>query len=482
MGSLAFTIAGENLMAHRVSGATQDRIIWYLGPLLHWFADNWVALFHEEHFSWPERSEDAAAAVCNRAIARFAAIGAAVARSLDSAEAWYRRHGLFSAASGGPFPDIFLRRFADDAELSWTAAPPPFAPEDFTFETEPGFARFAVADVAEPLWEMLSWARDNPPVLNTEAFRDDWTNLAGKVDALDHIAPERFNAADVAEALLARVRASFDAKGRNDLVTPDIARGARYVIAEAPAVAMFGGLSVNLSDDDITTLRDALIASANGETSEHLRHLIENAPLRGNPWQGGYDLAEDFLSQLEKDRIDISSEGFVDVREICKCLNISVSQTEFDTEAIRGVALAGTGFAPSIMVNTRSAYNRNEDGRRFTIAHELCHIVHDQSRARRLAHTSGPWAAPGIEKRANAFAAWLLMPPRLLQQHIDTETPIHVDRLQEIASSIRVADTALVLHLFNLAFIDEVEREGLRSALNQANPPHGVVSRRKGSG
>ncbi len=465
MGALVFTLAGENLMAHRIQNYFQDRLVWYLGPLLHWLADNWVPLFHEEHFPWPEQSEDAAAAVCTRAIARFASVGPAATGSLNAAEAWYHRHGLASAASGGLFRDIFLRRFADDVELSWTTAPPPFAPEGFTFETEPGFARLPVSDVAEPLWQMLCWVKENPPALDTPAFNADWRALAEKIDSLNNIEPERINAADVAEALLVRVRASFQEKGRDDLLEPEISPSAPYATAEAPAVAMFGGLSVNLSTHDINILRDVLIASTNGGTSLRLRDLIENTPLRDKPWQDGYDLAEDLLDCLEEENFQIAPRGFVDIRSLCGHLDIDISQKEFDTEAIRGVALAGAGFSPSIIVNTRSPYNHNEDGRRFTIAHELCHILHDQSRAQRLAHASGPWASRGIEKRANAFAAWLLMPPRLLQQHVQSNAPMAADRLRTIAGALHVADTALVQHLFNVALISEDERERLRSEL-----------------
>jgi hypothetical protein len=259
MGALTLIVAGTNLTAHRVGAQAQDKLVWYLGPLLHWLAENWVPLLHEERFPWPERSEDAAAEVCSRAIARFAAVGPTMADSLTAAEAWYRRHGLASAAAGGLFPDIFLRRFADDAELSWTAVSPPFAPEGFTFETEAGFARLAVADVAEPIWQLLHWVKDNPPALETPAFRTDWEALVTKIDALAHLAPERFNAVVVAEALLMRVRASFHAKGRDDLLRPDLGHHGLYVEAEAPAVAMFGGLSVDLSDADIAVLGPVVI-------------------------------------------------------------------------------------------------------------------------------------------------------------------------------------------------------------------------------
>jgi hypothetical protein len=130
MGELKINVAGASLTAHRVQGHPREGLVWYLGPLLHWLADNWVALFNEERFSWPEKSAGSAVEVCNRAIARLSNIDSAH-DNLKVAEAWYKRHGIANAAAGGLFPDIFIRRFADDVEISWTAVPPPFAPRGF---------------------------------------------------------------------------------------------------------------------------------------------------------------------------------------------------------------------------------------------------------------------------------------------------------------------------------------------------------------
>ena len=81
------------------------------------------------------------------------------------------------------------------------------------------------------------------------------------------------------------------------------------------------------------------------------------------------------------------------------------SRTEeiaLETGSIRGVALAGEGFSPRIAINLTHVYNTNEEGKRFTIGDEPCHVPFDRIRARRIAHVSGAWAAPGIERRANA--------------------------------------------------------------------------------
>ena len=157
IGTLALTVAGRNLMSHRVQDHSQDSICWFLGPLFHWFAENWISLFHEEHFAWPESSAEAAATACELAIARTAG-----EESLEASQQWYFRHGISAGASGGLFPDMFLRRFSDDIELSWTGAAPAFAPDGFAFISDPGRAYLPLEDVALPLWQMLLWVKDNP--------------------------------------------------------------------------------------------------------------------------------------------------------------------------------------------------------------------------------------------------------------------------------------------------------------------------------
>ena len=87
------------------------------------------------------------------------------------------------------------------------------------------------------------------------------------------------------------------------------------------------------------------------------------------------------------------------------------------------------------------------------MAHELCHILFDRSRARSLAHSSTPWASPSVEQRANAFAAMLLMPPtraRLAYSGDLTELKQEVGRL---ADKLKVSRGALKRHLAN---IDEI--------------------------
>ena len=145
-------------------------------------------------------------------------------------------------------------------------------------------------------------------------------------------------------------------------------------------------------------------------------------------------------------------------------LGIEVRQTQLSTDTIRGVALAGGGFGPTILLNTASIYNAAEDGRRFTLAHELCHILFDRTRARRVTIASGPWVAPGIEKRANAFAAYLLMPATLVRRLLPVSGRVDREHIVSAAQALHVSETALVEHAYNLDLIGEWDRERLRAS------------------
>ena len=116
------------------------------------------------------------------------------------------------------------------------------------------------------------------------------------------------------------------------------------------------------------------------------------------------------------------------------------------------------------MINVTHVFNTNEDGKRFTIGHELCHILFDRTRAQRIAHVSGSWAPPGIERRANAFAAYLLMPRDLVVRNLERGARIDGEETRRIAALLHVNESALVEHLFNIDLIDYVEREQLRTA------------------
>ena len=96
-------------------------------------------------------------------------------------------------------------------------------------------------------------------------------------------------------------------------------------------------------------------------------------------------------------------------------------------------------------------------GLRFTLAHELCHLLFDRSVGQRLAVASGPWAPPSLEQRANAFAAMLLMPTKVVRSVVaDMNEPIATEQgVLSVASRLHTGFLSTLRHLRNLGFVDD---------------------------
>ena len=460
IGDLRITVADQVITRSRRGAAHQAHIGWYLSPLLDWLASNWAALLHEEDFAWPERSGAPAVVACHQALDKWIGARDSTGRSqYKHVQAWYLRHGMRSAAEGGLFPDIFIRRFLDDIEVSWSSEAPLFAPDGFAFVSEPGVARLRVDDVAVPLWGALIWAAEEAPMLDGPD-RELWQALSTKIKRIADTDEMTLDRVYADGHILELARDSLARIGRAELLAGHISNLGPFVAELSPAVAMFGGVSPSLGQRDVDFLCQLLADRSSGHDGENLANLVKSnrsVPL-GIPHEDGYSFAEDILSEVGLP----DSREWIDIRLIVESLGIEIQERQLDTDSIRGVALAGADFSPVILINTASFYNASEYGKRFTLAHELCHVIYDRTRARRVTHVSGPWVAPGIERRANAFAAYMLMPRELVMRNWHNELDSVV--FSEFANRLHMNETALIEHLYNLDLIDEIARERLRAS------------------
>ena len=465
MGQLTIRVAGRNVAATALGGEQQPYVGWYLGPLLDWLATNWAALLHEERMPWPNPRGVPAATACNHALEKWTtADDSHGRRHYANAQDWYFRHGIRSAAAGGIFPDMFIRRMADDIELSWSGRPMAFTQEGLAFESGAGRALLPVAEVAGAILQTLDWAVAHPPK-SPASYQDDIAALRSKVASLRRIEYSELVHNCVPQAVLVKVEDAFAAIDRTALLKGGgAANDAPYIAELPPAVAMFGGVSPDLGTRDVERLRDHIVEAQGGHDSERLAALV--ADRHGNaldvPYRDGHRFADELLEDVVP-----PDDGFVDVRAMCEHLGVEIHEDKLETDSIRGVAIAGDGFSPRIVVNQTHYFNRNESGKRFSVAHELCHVLFDRTRARRLAHvSSGPWAAQGIEQRANAFAAHLLMPRALVLKRLQDANRINREDVQHLARGLRVNWSALLPHLSSLDLIDAARREQLRDELD----------------
>lgn len=164
----------------------------------------------------------------------------------------------------------------------------------------------------------------------------------------------------------------------------------------------------------------------------------------------------------------------VDIVGMLTELGIEVIDLGLSDKDIRGVSIAGQDHRSGIVVNTLHYRNAHPFGLRFTLAHELCHVLFDREEGRRLAVASGPWAPRSIEQRANAFAAVLLMPPSLIKR---AAARLHwpLDSKEGVREAAYVLETsvdALLHHLRNTGFITDTDRERIEDEmLSPSDPP-----------
>jgi len=121
-------------------------------------------------------------------------------------------------------------------------------------------------------------------------------------------------------------------------------------------------------------------------------------------YQQGYALAEAVRERLA------NIDQPLDVEAMLSALGIAVRDVDLSDPTLDGGAVWTSGNEPVVFVNNKSDRASSSVGRRMVLAHELCHLIVDKRAAVPLATMSGEWAPPRMERRANAFAAELLLP------------------------------------------------------------------------
>ena len=492
-GSFQIWVEGRNLCSHLEKGERIDSAHWYLLPLLEWFARYWNPLLHEERL--PVKVEGDTGWTSLHAT-RFPppAIEDDEERASEWESAWqdwWMRHGIRAAREGGLFPDVVIRRFRDSVEVSWG----PVRSEDMSYRFDStesaGFGRFPPRTVAEPLHAVLSGASEyllslanesprinefpriealsgNLQVLGDSAGHHDrrlmWLAGLGTDEPTVRAGWER------AVDCLSGVQAGWQ-QAVNSLSDPaEAPRRAMLEVSESPLVVtgscqaalMFGSLAPDVMEQDVLNLARAMVdLYSPGGDSEAMREICHAAPVEeptSPAWSQGYELADVLHRHFHGEFAEGES---ADVEGLIEKLDIRVETLELSDERVRGVSIAGPRHRPGIIVNSNHAANRHSAGCRFTLAHELCHLLFDREAGRRLAIASGPWAPRDVERRANAFAAMLLMPTSLVQQAVATlSVPVAtVEGIREVASRLRAGRSAVLNHLKNLGFIDEVDQQ-----------------------
>ena len=430
------------LTRHTAPGGVRDEIRWYLAPIFDWLSRVWLPLFHEQHFP-------PAVGTHEHPIIRFEQgerlllddLSADASSRRSEMQGWRMRHSFWSAASGGVLPNLWFRRQSDLCEISYDPGVTVGAPRAFEFQFSRGAVLLDVDIVAKALLEFLTWGIAN----GSEAkLPQDSRSRAEEA--------ERWLVGDHLARLLLQ----------KDRPASQLNNGVAYPLS--PEVAMFGTLTPSLSADDGASLLDALdrARSSEPEGSELLSLTCDMAPAtRETSWGQGYELALQTVEALGSGQTEP-----IDIGRALHRLGVHVEDLAVGDRSLRGVAVAGEGFRPTIIVNPNAKWNRSESGRRFTLAHEFAHVLVDRGRARRVTHSSTPWAPEAVERRANAFTAMFLMPYQVVDAALAKLGRVTDGKsLDGLARRLRCSKAAVLEHLGNIDRIDRTLYFQLRADL-----------------
>jgi len=149
---------------------------------------------------------------------------------------------------------------------------------------------------------------------------------------------------------------------------------------------------------------------------------------------------------------------------VLRVLNVSVTKIDLSDEQVRAISVFGPTQPPHVYCNRRTRWGDTTEVERFTLAHELCHLLLDREHGDELAVATGPWAPVVIEQRANAFAAAFLMPTWLLRESLNAAARPADDpeAIRTVSVQLRVSGSSLIDRLYNLGEFTFEDRIRLR--------------------
>lgn len=470
-GSFTLWAGSENLCAH----FEQDEIIqsahWYMLPLMEWLADNWGPFLHEERLPLKNAGVSAAESLSRTQLTPLSLKHGDDFEWFATWSDWWSRHSVRAAREGGLFPDIYMRRYRDRLEISTGAETLPGIPSEFSFLAPNRIYYADLPSSADAMYQVLSAAvhelrRRLPKSTRVAALADRVASLTSPTRETSRMAwlagiGERYTQVSraITESLsMASTRVREGIIGtRQD--SPLVIVGSAY------ARLLYGAVSPTTDLADVVSLTARIIDNYVDDASPWLARMdislgideIRQLP----PGEQGGRLGEKACELLGGD-----SGGWIDIESITENMDISISDIQLSDHELRAISIFGPTQRPHIFCNTTTRWARSSWAKRFTLAHELCHLLLDREHGGELAIASGPWAPRAIEQRANAFAAAFLMPTWLLRDTLaaSTTSAEDPDTIKSASEQLHVSPSSLIDRLYNLGEIFSDERDHLRSA------------------
>lgn len=116
----------------------------------------------------------------------------------------------------------------------------------------------------------------------------------------------------------------------------------------------------------------------------------------------------------------VDRQGRAHPEGLLERFGVCIHERDLGWDSIDAVAVWSAKHGPAILVNTGGRHAQGDEGRRATLAHEICHLLVDRHETLPLAEVLGGRAPRSTEARASAFAAELLLPRAIAGDALST--------------------------------------------------------------
>ena len=469
-GQLQIWVSGRNLTA----GISNDQAVVNcaevpLAPIVEWMARNWDPMLHETRLPLPAKSAGSAA-WCLDCLISLPDDDSELDKLLDARAEWRNRHSMGSSLPDFRVPDLHLRRVNSGIELSWDDREWRSVPNSISLQETSGSAILPTIEVAQVLFDWaMSVASELEAFPESAEFAEDMLSLLqshrtapSALKRLQWAAGQHLEqAARDARRLVGLTNDGIEETVQALLGILDLDDAALITPLTIPAM-LFRSVSPELTSADLCRLSQA-VNQLPSKADIPLRDYQQASPPSMSPeivYKDGYEKAVAFRESLQIDpSLPLSGKHDLEGGLLPK-LGITIQEFTLEDNEIDGLAIFAPGKSPLAGVNLTCKYSSTRWGRRMTLAHELCHLLYDLSDEDSVGIVSNPWAPELLEKRANAFAAMLLMPREALEVILPTNPrQWSPENLREAMKSLGVGRTALMNHLHNLGFISHSEKD-----------------------
>lgn len=441
---------------HWYSGSSDapSGVEWTWIDLLEHLATNWFALLFEQSypFDWLTKRVTHPGEMWAQAELRWSLKGDAVAdREEPLLYAFSSRHNLSAGWKGIGLPGLYWFRVGNSVLLS--------SEDGSVIRTDFEAAVRALDEVGSLMADAFKDS-DNPRVIQAVSAWKSRFAEAGRLFL------EFSTGLDSAELAVLE-------KGRPSAEYWELQAGERWDSVHAAndnellaAARMTKGI---LSSDRIAALLEIVrslpkaIDSPIDEISVRAVQFMES--YEGLPaHEAGYRLA----NWLRNDLALSESQSF-DVDDFLKRMGVPVKNARFGSDHIEALACWGQR-GPCIIVNDDRAYAESLGRLTMTLAHEICHFLIDRHNSLPAAEVLGGAVDLYVERRANAFAAELLLPRAAVALAGEAGAATLADILRYLRTQHGVSKAVACAQLFNSSFFETltaVEQQYVMSKVQQ---------------